>query len=445
MNSQWVEQRLTPKLGAITNKRYFQAFRSAFFALMPLTIIGSVFMLITDFPVPGYTEFMAGVFGEGWTSFISPAYRATFNMLGLLLAGTLSYKLAESYELDKLTVMVLGIVAYVVVVPKTATATQSGEVVKDVISFGWLGTKGILTAIITSSIVVEVFRFCVRKNATIKMPEGVPPMVVNAFAALIPGILIVTALLLINGICMVFAGSLPEAIFKILQAPLQGVVGAPLAVILVAFLNGFLWWLGIHPTVVNSLIYPLLYANAASNQTLADAGNLTAATGAFGSVQMLDQFLTIGGAGMTIGLGISMVLIARSKRMKAVSKVAIVPCIFNINEPLIFGVPLVFEPLMLIPMVLTPVLSALIVIVSQAIGFMPMFTNVQAPWATPFGFSGFLVAGWQGAVVQLVIVAVTVLIYLPFTKALDKRFCQTEAALEEKQPVEAVQADAAQD
>lgn len=431
--SGWVEQSLSPKLSKITSAKGFQAFRNAFFGLMPLTIMGSVFMLITDFPIPGWEDFTNSIFGEGWMDLISPAYRATLNMLGLLFAGTFCHELGKNYKLDQLSLTVLGIVSYVVVAPKTVV-TESGEVVSKVLSFTWTGTQGVLTAIVTSLITFYIFKFCVEKNATIKMPKGVPPMVVNAFAAIIPGVLIITVLLVINGICYVgFDVSFPEAIFELLQAPLQAVIGAPFAIVLVGLLNGLFWWFGIHPTVVNSLIYPFLYANAASNQVLADAGNLTPATGAFGSVQFLDQFLTLGGAGMAIGLAVSMIMVGRSKRMKAVSKVAIVPAFFEISEPMVFGVPLVFEPLMLVPMCLAPIVSSLIVIVSQSIGFMPMFTNIQAPWATPPIIGGFLVAGWQGAVVQALLVVVCVLIYLPFTKALDKRFQgdeQREAELE---------------
>lgn len=428
----WIETWLSPKVSVITSTRYFQAFRSGFFVLMPLTIIGTVFMLITDFPIPGYNEWMSGIFGVGWEDFLSPAYRATFNMMGFLFAGTFAYKLAEGYKLDKLTVCILGLVAYVVLSPKSVLAPESGEVIGRVLQFDWLGTKGILTALFAATISAEIFRWCVKKNFTIKMPQSVPPMVINAFTALIPGILIVTVLLIINGICMRMAGSLPEQLFALIQLPLQSMISHPWAMVVIAFLNGFLWWAGIHPTVVNSLIYPLLYANAEFNQTLADAGNLTTATGSFGSVQVLDQFLTIGGAGMMIGLTISMIIAARSARMKAVSKVAFVPSLFNISEPVTFATPTVFSPLMLIPMTVTPIVSYGIMYLAQIIGFMPMFTNVQAPWATPFVFSGFLVSGWQGAVVQLIIVSVTVLIYLPFAKALDHQFMQEEKETAQK-------------
>ena len=421
----WVEQSLVPKVSKITNLRYFQALRNGFFAIMPLTIIGSIFMLITDFPVAGYEDFMAGIFGQNWIGFISPAYRATFNMMGLIFAGTMSYKLAESYKMDQLTSLVLGLVAYVVVLPKTVI-TESGEVVEKVLSFNWLGTQGVITAIIMSIISVEVTRFCIKKNIVIHMPDSVPTMVSRAFSGLIPGVFVVLVALIINGIGVVASDSFPEMIYAVVQAPLQGIIGHPFAIILVAGLNGLLWWFGIHPTVINSMLYPILYANADKNQALAELGELTTKTGSFGTVQMLDQFATIGGAGCTIGLAIAMLIVARSSRMKAMSKISFIPAIFNINEPLIFGLPVIFNPLILIPLVIAPVVSVLIAYISMTVGFMPLFTGIQAPWATPFIFSGFLVGHWQGAVTQIVAVAASVLIFYPFVKALDSQYEKEE-------------------
>ncbi|MGX6978137.1 PTS sugar transporter subunit IIC [Vagococcus elongatus] len=421
----WVEKNLVPKVSKITELRYFQALRNGFFAIMPLTIIGSIFMLITDFPIAGYGDFMSNIFGENWVDFISPAYRATFNMMGLMFVGTMSYKLAESYDMDKLTSMVLGIVSYVIVLPKTVQ-TESGELVTRVLSFDWLGTQGVITAIIMSILSVEITRFCIKKNITIKMPESVPSMVSKAFSALIPGFFIALISLVINGLGTAVSGSFPQMIYSIVQAPLQGIVGAPWAIIIVSGLNGLFWWFGIHPTVINSMLYPILYANADKNQALADLGQLSFETGNFGTVQMLDQFATMGGAGSTIGLAICMILIARSSRMKAMSKISIVPAVFNINEPLIFGLPVIFNPLLLIPVTLAPIVAVLIAYLSMSIGFMPMFTGVQAPWATPFIFSGFLVSHWQGAVTQLVAVISSVLIYYPFIKLLDTQYRKEE-------------------
>ena len=385
----WVEQAVVPKVSRITSLRYFQALRNGFFAIMPLTIIGSIFMLITDFPVAGYGDFMAGIFGAGWADMISPAYRATFNMMGIIFAGTMSYKLAESYEMDRLTSLILGIVAYVVVLPKTVT-TESGEVVTKVLSFDWLGTQGVITAIIMSILSVELTRFCIKKKLVIKMPDSVPSMVSQAFSALIPGIFVVAVALLINGIGLSFADSFPQLIYAVIQAPLQGLIGTPFAIIIVAGLNGLFWWFGIHPTVINSMLYPILY-------------------------------------GCTIGLAIAMAIVGHSSRMKAMSKISFVPAFFNINEPLIFGLPVIFNPLLLIPIAVAPIVSVLIAFLSMKIGFMPMFTNIQAPWATPFLFSGFLVGKWQGAVTQVLAVAASVVIYYPFVKALDRQYQKEEA------------------
>ena len=421
----FIEQHMVPAVSKITNLRYFQALRSGFMVIMPLTIIGSIFMLITDFPLAGYGDFMAGIFGENWASFIEPAYRATFNMMGFMLVGTMAYKLAQSYEQDALSSMILALVAFVVVTPKSVVS-EGGEVVNKVLSFTWLGTQGVITAILVSIVSVELIRFCIRKNLVIHMPESVPEMVSRSFSALIPGILIVTVMLIINGICMVTKGSLHELIYSIIQVPLQGLTSSLFAIVVVAGLNGFLWWFGIHPTVVNSIVNPLLIANADTNQMLHTAGNLSLANGNVGTIQMIDQFATIGGAGMTIGLIVSMIIVARSARLKTMSKLAAVPACFNINEPLVFGLPIVFNPLMLIPVTLAPIVSVLLAYVAMSIGFMPMFTGVMAPWATPPIFSGLLVAGWQGAVVQVLAIIVSVAIYYPFVKALDHQYAKEE-------------------
>lgn len=431
MNSftNFIETHLVPVVSKITNQRYFQALRSGFLAIMPLTIIGSIFMLITDFPLAGYPEFMAGIFGENWTSFVEPAYRATFNMMGFMLVGTMSYKLAESYGLNKLTNLILGLVAFVVVTP-TSLTTEGGETVSKILSLQWLGTQGVITAIIVSIVTTEVVRFCVNRNLVIHMPESVPEMVSQSFSALIPGIILVIIMLVINGVSRVMAGSLHEFIYSIIQLPLQGLTSNIFAIAIVGGLNGFLWWFGIHPTVVNSIVNPLLIANADANQALSIAGQLTFEHGKVGTIQMIDQFATIGGAGMTIGLIIAMVLVAKSSRLKTMSKLAAVPALFNINEPLVFGLPIVFNPLMLIPVTIAPIVSIIIAYVSMSIGFMPLFTGVMAPWSTPAIISGFLVAGWQGAVTQLIAVAASVMVYYPFVKALDNQYRKEEKILD---------------
>lgn len=426
--SKFIEEKMVPVVSKFASLRYMQALKAGFMVVMPLTIIASVFLLITDFPITGYPEFMANIFGENWDSFLSPAYRATFDIMGLMLAGTVAYKLAEVSEMkDPLPVMVISIVAYIIVTPKFVTA-ESGEVLNKVIPMAWLGTKGVITALIMSITSTEIYRFVVKKNMVIKLPENVPPMVTKSFLSLVPGVIVVTFALVVNGIFLSMDKSMHEFIYEMLQIPLQGLTASPAAIIVVAGLNGFLWWFGIHPTVVNSIVNPLLNANSVENLELYKQGVLTLENANIGTIQMIDQFATIGGAGMTIGLVISMLIVARSQRMKMMSKLSTVPALFNINEPIVFGLPVIMNPLMLIPLTLAPIVSVLIAYGAILIGFMNPFNGVVAPWPTPPIFSGFLVSGWQGAVVQVVAIISAVVIYYPFIVALDKQYRAEEAA-----------------
>ncbi|MDB2090073.1 PTS sugar transporter subunit IIC [Clostridium paraputrificum] len=425
--SNFIEEKMVPVVSKFASLRYMRALKSGFMVIMPLTIIASVFLLITDFPITGYPEFMEKIFGPEWDSFLSPAYRATFDMMGILLAGTIAYKLAESDEVDPLPVMIISIVAYVIVTPKFVTA-ESGEVINKVLPMAWLGTKGVITAIIMSITSTEIYRFIVKKNLVIKLPENVPPMVYKSFFSLVPGVIVVAFALLVNGIFLTMGKSMHEFIYDILQVPLQGLTASPIAITIVAGLNGFLWWFGIHPTVVNSIVNPLLNANSVENLELFKQGALTLENANIGTIQMIDQFATIGGAGMTIGLVLAMLVVAKSQRMKMLSKLSTVPAVFNINEPIVFGLPIIMNPLMLIPITLAPIVSVLIAYGAIVIGFMNPFNGVVAPWPTPPIFSGFLVSGWQGAVVQVVAIIAAFAIYYPFVLALDKQYRAEEVA-----------------
>ncbi|WP_263348703.1 PTS transporter subunit EIIC [Paraclostridium sp. AKS81] len=146
---------------------------------------------------------------------------------------------------------------------------------------------------------------------------------------------------------------------------------------------------------------------------------------------MIDQFATIGGAGMTIGLVVAMLIVARSQRLKMMSKLGAVPSLFNINEPLIFGTPIILNPLMLVPVTLAPIVSVFIAYLAMKLQFMLPFNGVIAPWTTPPIISGLLVSGWQGALIQLIAIVASTLIYLPFVKALDNQYRKEELEVEE--------------
>ncbi|WGX76957.1 PTS transporter subunit EIIC [Paraclostridium bifermentans] len=350
--------------------------------------------------------------------------------MGVMLAGTLSYKLAEDYKLDSLSVMIISLVAYMIVTPKSMT-TDGGEFVNKVIPMVWLGARGVITAIIMSILSTEIYRFAIDKKIVIKLPSNVPEMVSKSFTALVPGTIVVLISIILNGIFLFMGTTMHDFIYTVLQVPLQGLTSSVEAITVVAGLNGLLWWFGIHPTVVNSIVNPLLNANAIENLELFKAGHLTFENANVGTIQMIDQFATIGGAGMTIGLVVAMLIVARSQRLKMMSKLGAVPSLFNINEPLIFGTPIILNPLMLVPVTLAPIVSVLIAYLAMKLQFMLPFNGVIAPWTTPPIISGLLVSGWQGALIQLIAIVASTLIYLPFVKALDNQYRKEELEVEE--------------
>ncbi|WP_123053258.1 PTS transporter subunit EIIC [Clostridium sp. JN-1] len=423
--TKFIENKIVPSVSKVTNFKYFVALRSGFLSIMSLTLIGSIFVLILNFPIKGYSDFMNNIFGKNWSPLLSQATSATYDIFGVMTAATFAYYLAKEYKMNELQNLILAIVAYIVITPKSIIL-KSGEVVTGVLPFAWLGTKGVITALLIGIMTVEINRLCIKKHLVIKLPESVPDAVSQSFSSLIPGLLIVIACLAINQITSMSGSSLHEMIYKLIQTPLQGITGSAGAMIIVAGLNGLFWWFGIHPTVINSLLYPLLNANALENYALFKAGKLTIETGHIGVTQMLDQFATMGGAGCTIGLIISMIFVAKSQRLSTITKLSAVPAMFNINEPVIFGVPIVFNAQMLIPIVLSPIVGVTLPIIAIKTGFMPIFTGVTIPWATPPIISGFLLCGWQGAVVQLVSIILIVMIYYPFVVALDKQYLAEE-------------------
>ena len=223
-------------------------------------------------------------------------------------------------------------------------------------------------------------------------------------------------------------GTFIELIYRVIQIPLQGLTGTLWGAIGIAFFISFLWWFGVHgQSVVNGIVTALLLSNLDANKALLAAGNLSLENGAhIVTQQFLDSFLLISGSGITFGVVVAMLFAAKSKQYKALGKVAAFPALFNVNEPVVFGFPVVMNPLMFLPFVLVPIVAAVVVYASIAIGFMQPFSGVTLPWSTPAIISGFMVAGWQGALVQVIILALSTLIYFPFFKIQDKIACDVE-------------------
>lgn len=422
-------EKVMPYFMKFASSKPISAIKDGFILTMPATIIGSIFLLIGNFPINGWSDKMASIFGANWQTPLNQVSGATFDILALIAVFGIAYAYTRNEGHEAVPAGILGIISFLIVT-NAFVVTEAGEVVGGVIPKAWTGGQGMICAIIIGLLVGFIYSLFLNKDIRIKMPESVPTGVSNAFTALIPGVVIGTGSMIIYVVCDAVKGiSMTEIIYEILQIPMQSLSDSLIGIILIMFFISLLWWCGIHgPNVVMAIMSPILTANALDNQSIIDAGQALVAgdNAKIVTVQMVDIFGKFGGAGITLGFVIVGIIIAKSKQMKSISKLSLIPGVFNINEPVIFGLPIVFNPLMLIPFIIVPVLAVIMTYASIALGFIQPFTATQVPWTTPPIISGFLLSGWQGAVLQIAILAVAIVVYLPFMKMLDKEALKQE-------------------
>ncbi len=425
-----LESVLMPLAEKIGKNKYLIAIRDGFLLSMPLLIVGSFFLLIANFPIPGWTEFWARFFGDNWASYFSKPTDATFSIMAILAVIGIGYSFAEQMKVDKLFGAAISMVCWFLIMPYEILVDGGAAVTG--IPLGWVGSKGIFVGIICAFLAVHIYAWVNERGWVIKMPDGVPPTVEKSFAALIPAGMSVLVFFIINIVfAMTSYGNAFNFIFTILQTPLLKLGNTlPAMVIAYIFLH-FFWFFGVNGgSVVGAVFNPILQTLSAENLAAFSAG---AALPNIISQQFQDLFATFGGCGSTLSLLIAMLLFCRSKRVKELGKLAFIPGIFGINEPLVFGLPIVLNPMILIPFMLVPTINIVISYVCMSIGLVPLCSGVAIPWTMPVILSGFLATGWQGAVLQALLLVLGVFIYMPFIKMMDKQYLADEAkAVENK-------------
>ena len=424
-----MEKVLMPLAEVIGKNKYLIAIRDGFLISTPLLIVGSLFLLIANFPIPGWDEMIARFLGEGWAAKLSVPVSATFDLMTILAVVGIGYSLGRELDIDAIQASVTGLVAFFIVTPFSRSFTPKGSnITYDVscVPLDWVGSKGLFLGMIVALVAVTIFAKILKKGWVIKLPAGVPPTVAKSFEALIPAAIVMTVFFLINWVFTLTSYSnLHNFIFKILQVPLLKLGNTlPAMVIAYLFLHGF-WFFGINgSSVVGAVFNPILKALSVENLDAFKAGQEipNIITG-----QFQDMFATFGGAGSTLSLIIAIFIVCRSQRIKQMGKLSFLPGVFGINEPIIFGLPIMLNPLMLIPFALIPTINIIITYFCMTAGLVPLTNGVQIPWTTPPVISGFLVSGWQGSVLQLILIILGVVLYIPFIKMLDKQYLKEEA------------------
>ena len=417
----FLDKKLSTPMAKLAEQRHLRAVRDGIISTLPLIIVGSLFIIIGIPPLPENWEITQ--FLKANNGVIMLPYRMTMFIMTLYATWGIGYSLARSYKLDGVTGGVLSAMAFLLTIVPVS--------VPDV---GWmmpmanLGGGGMFVGILMSIFAVEVFRFTTVKNFRLKMPEQVPASVARSFEALTPTAIIV----LIIGSITYYAKFDWHTFFAKIVSPLLSATDTLPSVWILVILITFFWSFGIHGvSVVGSVARPLWLQLLDKNTAAAAAGEPLTAIAA---EPFFQWFIWIGGSGCTIGLVIALTFFAKSTYGKQLGRTALVPGIFNINEPIIFGAPIVLNPTLIIPFIITPLVTATLAWIATSLGLVSRVV-LTAPWTLPGPVGAFMATGgdWRASVLNVICILISIVIYYPFMKIYDNKLLAEEKgeALEE--------------
>ncbi|OAT74040.1 PTS cellobiose transporter subunit IIC [Parageobacillus thermoglucosidasius] len=415
---------LVPIAGKLNNSRYLQVLRDAFMLAFPLTIFGSIAVVIANLP------FLDKVMSESSLNtlreILNVAPNATMGVMTIFVVFGIGYYLSKSYEVEGIFGGAIALASFLILTPFVLNV-EGKEAVQGVIPLDRLGAKGMFLGMITAFVAAEIYRKVVQKNITIKMPAGVPPAVAKSFAALIPAVVTLTVFLVVNIIVtQLFNTNMHDVIYNAVQAPLVGLGSGIIPTLIAIFVTQILWFFGLHgQIIINSVMDPIW--NTLSLENL----NAYTKTGEIPHV-ISKQFIEVytvgmGGTGMTLAVIFAMLFFMKSEQMKQVAKLGIGPGIFNVNEPIIFGLPVVMNPLIMVPWIIAPMVVTFVTYLAMSSGLVPPPTGVAVPWTVPIFINGIMATNsLAGGILQLVNFTIVLIIWFPFLKFIDRMNLQKE-------------------
>ncbi|HEU9935924.1 TPA: PTS sugar transporter subunit IIC [Streptococcus pneumoniae] len=398
------------------NNKALVSIRDGITLTIPLLLIGSLLMVIASFPIPGWEKYLGDI---GVADYLWKGVDSSFGLLGLVASFGIAYFMARQYKVDGIPAGIVSLSSFITVTPFITGEAGAG------MPTAFMASKGLFVAMILGLINGYIYQWFINHNIQIKMPDGVPPAVSKSFSAIIPGAVTIVGWLIVYA-------TLDKLSLPNLHEIAQGALGGPLGLLgnnvigllILIFLNSSFWFVGLHGgNVVNAVMKPLWLANLDANKVAYQTGETL--PNIFTSVFM-DNFVFIGGGGATIGLVLALGYLAHkkkaSKQLKTLAPITVIPGLFNINEPAMFGVPIVLNILLLVPFILAPMFNLLVAWGAMASGLVPL-TYTDPGWTMPPVISGLLATGSiSGSLLQIVLIVLDVLLYLPFVIAIEKRF-----------------------
>ncbi|VOX59784.1 PTS system, lactose-specific IIBC [Streptococcus pneumoniae] len=408
-----------PFFEKLSRNIYLRAIRDGFIAGMPVILFSSIFILIA---------FVPNSWGFKWSdevvAFLMKPYSYSMGILALLVAGTTAKSLTDSVnrsmeKTNQINYMSTLLAAIVGLLMLAADPIESG------LATGFLGTKGLLSAFLAAFVTVAIYKVCVKNNVTIRMPDEVPPNISQVFKDVIPFTLSVVSLYALDLLARHFVGaSVAESIGKFF-APLFSAADGYLGITIIFGAFAFFWFVGIHgPSIVEPAIAAITYANAEVNLNLLQQGMhadkiLTSGTQMF--------IVTMGGTGATLVVPFMFMWLTKSKRNRAIGRASVVPTFFGVNEPILFGAPLVLNPIFFIPFIFAPIANVWIFkFFIETLGMNSFTANL--PWTTPAPLGLVLGTNFQvlSFILSALLIVVDVVIYYPFLKVYDEQILEEE-------------------
>jgi len=404
----------------IANSEKLSIIRNSLTLTLPLVLAGAAAVLINNFPIPAYQQFMIGVFGEGWRSFGVYVWKGTLALLSPVMTFSIGYSVAEHYNLknpkDAIHPVITGLLAFCSLLLLTESAGTDRA-----IPYNWMTVNGLFAAILaaffSSGLFLRLYRFPRLRIRFISDTAG--SAMTHAFAAMIPAFLTLSVFASIKIILIPFGiRDIHAFVYDFLSRPFKGMENTLSTALLFNLFRHILWFFGIHGSNVLEPVVNEIYAPAA------EAINVLAAEGKTSPViftkTFFDTYVTIGGAGGTLALLAALFTVRKGSGTRRIAVLSLVPGIFNINETLLFGLPIVMNPVYLFPFVMVPVALTLTSWGAVALGLLPV-SAAEVAWTTPAIISGYVAAGSiAGSVMQIVNLFISYLIYVPFVRLSEK-------------------------
>lgn len=394
-------------IGAIQASKSVQAISGGMMLLLPIMMVGSFASVLGSINIDSYQQIITSL---GLKEVFKTCAAATMNIISIYMVFTLSYKLAELHKKDGILAATLALMVFLLLTP-----VSSFEKIK-AIEMTYLGARGMIVAMLTALVSTRLYIYLLDLKLTIKMPDSVPDFVSKSFSSLIPAFIIGFVFALVNlGFQATSYKNIHDFIYAVIQSPLQGLGASLTAALLIVFLAEFLWFFGIHGSMATSaILLTLFYPFDVENLHAFQAGEALPfiVTMTFINAQKGPRYLA-----MSI-----LLLRCKSVQMKSLGKIGFIPGCFGISEPYKFGLPMVMNPVLFLPLVCAGTINVALSYFATVMEFIPRVNGMALPTAgTPEIIKGFMIGGWQMAIWHVVLLFVAMLVYYPFLRYMDKQ------------------------